>query len=718
VISCPNDIIIICGESTDPDYAGYATAEDNCDPDPTVSYSDIQEDNVITRIWTAMDDEGNVSDPCVQSITVAEAMITSVNPHSAAPGESVTLHIIGENTCFGSGEETHVRLIRDLRIIEGTAIVVTSQTYIEATLAIPTDAPTGLYSVEVEDVGVITVAKENDFMVGEGWAMTIHAEGEYDIYATHAADVTVGVSEQEIVDDAPPNPVDYTVLMTLYRPDNTGPFARDIREDGADGYRWIICINPHGTVPPLAERCATISWNPADLDSDSHYRLIDMGLDGNGDDIVIADMRTTTEYEICGLDQSHYFAMVSWSADYCFDVELTAGWQLVSLPLIPDNNDVTTLFSGYLAAWGYDNVSRQYEQETEFYPCEGYWLKMESDMTVTICGQPLADCINTLDAGWHLVGGTNCLLTPRTDPPECLAAEWGYNTDTETYEQPTEFEPSVGYWVMLNDECDLTLECGSKASRQSSVHLFTQTTDAISRRITLHAVGADLDGARECDVVIGIDSTAHTYWAAPPQPAYSVSMTLYRPDWSGPYYEDIRQTGFDTDHWIIAINPHGNINPPDERSATISWDPSEFGDDFYTLREGFDGTGRVVLEDMSAVTEYEVTGTNGQYYFTLTRISGQAMGMADEGTIVPLTYRLDHCYPNPFNPTTQIEFGIPTASQVKLEIHNITGQMVATMVDGHFEAGNYVIQWNGKDLNGRPVASGIYFYRLQVIYLR
>ena len=35
------------------------------------------------------------------------------------------------------------------------------------------------------------------------------------------------------------------------------------------------------------------------------------------------------------------------------------------------------------------------------------------------------------------------------------------------------------------------------------------------------------------------------------------------------------------------------------------------------------------------------------------------------------------------------------------------------MVDGHFEAGNYVIQWNGKDLNGRPVASGIYFYRLQ-----
>ncbi len=626
----------------------------------------------------------------------------------------MTLHIIGENTCFGSGSETYIRLVRGLTVIEGIDIVVTSPTYAEVTIVIPADSPTGLYDIEVEDVGIITVVKASDFMVGEGWAMTIHAEGEYDIYASHTADVTVGVSEQEIVDDAPPSPVGYTVLMTLYKPDNTGPFIRDIREGGADGYRWIICIDPHGTVPPpVTEGCATMSWDPADLDSDSYYRLIDLGLDGNGNDVVVADMRSTTEYEVCGLDQSHYFAMVSWSAEYCFDVELTAGWQLVSLPLIPDNNEVATLFPGYLAAWGYDDVSRQYEQVTEFYPCEGYWLKMESDMTVTICGQPLADCINALSAGWHLVGGANCHLTPRTDPLECLAAVWGYNTVTKAYEQATEFEPSVGYWVMLNNECDLILECGIKASRWSSVHLFTQTADTPSRRITLRAIGEDLDGTRRCDVVIGVDSIAHTYWAAPSPPAYSVSMTLYQSNWSGPYYEDIRQTGFDTNHWIIAINPHGNINPPDVRSATISWDPSEFGDDFYTLREGFDGTGQVVLEDMSTVTEYEVTGTNGQYYFTLTRISGQATGIAIEGTIVPLTYRLDYCYPNPFNPTTQIEFGIPTANQVKLEIHNITGQKVATLVDRQFEAGNHVIQWDGKDTNGQPVASGIYFYRLQ-----
>ena len=75
---------------------------------------------------------------------------------------------------------------------------------------------------------------------------------------------------------------------------------------------------------------------------------------------------------------------------------------------------------------------------------------------------------------------------------------------------------------------------------------------------------------------------------------------------------------------------------------------------------------------------------------------------------IPVTYGLSQNYPNPFNPTTEISFSLPSASHVKLEVFNVMGQKVATLVDGQCEAGEHVVQWDGRD-----AASGVYFYRLQ-----
>lgn len=69
---------------------------------------------------------------------------------------------------------------------------------------------------------------------------------------------------------------------------------------------------------------------------------------------------------------------------------------------------------------------------------------------------------------------------------------------------------------------------------------------------------------------------------------------------------------------------------------------------------------------------------------------------------------LGNNYPNPFNPSTEISFSIPAASHVKLEVYNIMGQRVTTLVDGQLEAGTHTVQWNASE-----TASGAYFYRLQ-----
>jgi hypothetical protein len=71
-------------------------------------------------------------------------------------------------------------------------------------------------------------------------------------------------------------------------------------------------------------------------------------------------------------------------------------------------------------------------------------------------------------------------------------------------------------------------------------------------------------------------------------------------------------------------------------------------------------------------------------------------------------------YPNPFNPTTSIAFDLKTAAAVTLAIYNTKGQLVRYLHKGDLEAGTNSFVWDGTDLSGRTVASGIYLYRLDL----
>lgn len=79
---------------------------------------------------------------------------------------------------------------------------------------------------------------------------------------------------------------------------------------------------------------------------------------------------------------------------------------------------------------------------------------------------------------------------------------------------------------------------------------------------------------------------------------------------------------------------------------------------------------------------------------------------------LPTEYSLSQNYPNPFNPSTEIAFSLPNASEVKLDIFNIKGQLVKTVVNGKYDAGSYTVEWDSRDERGNQVSSGIYLYRL------
>ncbi|MBI9031630.1 S8 family serine peptidase [bacterium] len=93
--------------------------------------------------------------------------------------------------------------------------------------------------------------------------------------------------------------------------------------------------------------------------------------------------------------------------------------------------------------------------------------------------------------------------------------------------------------------------------------------------------------------------------------------------------------------------------------------------------------------------------------------SYEATTPIDESIIQETPNSLLNNYPNPFNPETTISFSIKEDSHVQLEIFNIKGQKVKTLINSHLPSGNHRITWDGRDNNNNNVTSGIYLYRMK-----
>lgn len=97
------------------------------------------------------------------------------------------------------------------------------------------------------------------------------------------------------------------------------------------------------------------------------------------------------------------------------------------------------------------------------------------------------------------------------------------------------------------------------------------------------------------------------------------------------------------------------------------------------------------------------------------RRGGERTILFEGGPIATPTARLSlsQNYPNPFNPSTEIRFSMPERCFVVLEVIDASGALVARLVEGYREKGAHSVSWNGRDVNGREVGSGVYFYRLR-----
>lgn len=100
------------------------------------------------------------------------------------------------------------------------------------------------------------------------------------------------------------------------------------------------------------------------------------------------------------------------------------------------------------------------------------------------------------------------------------------------------------------------------------------------------------------------------------------------------------------------------------------------------------------------------------YFFMVDDVQVTRITSGEDDLAPVATTKLFNNYPNPFNPETTIRFSIRDASPVTLEVYNVKGQRIRTLVNETKVSGNHEVTWNGKDDNGRNVSSGIYYYKM------
>jgi hypothetical protein len=131
--------------------------------------------------------------------------------------------------------------------------------------------------------------------------------------------------------------------------------------------------------------------------------------------------------------------------------------------------------------------------------------------------------------------------------------------------------------------------------------------------------------------------------------------------------------------------------------------------DLGTTATGIRTTGTFNFAYPTTALSY-TAGTSNQPVGALTWFS-MAVGVQNKQEL-PVDYSVSQNYPNPFNPTTTIKYSIPVSSSVRIDILNSLGQRINTLVNENQNQGQHEVTWNGKNMSGQDVSSGIYLYKI------
>jgi len=372
------------------------------------------------------------------------------------------------------------------------------------------------------------------------------------------------------------------------------------------------------------------------------------------------------------------------------NIMLDEGANLVSFYVLPDDNSVEDMMepltgnisavlsdgtaAQYLDGWGWIGSLTAFEYES------GYWMIMSSadELHLEGCDSPMLSLVYDLEAGANLIsypdpGSADVSEAIPDDVESYFEAiltdgTAAMNTESGWVGSLSSFDGGSGYWVIV--EGDLSFSYNSVDDGFGRV-VYEETLPQGTEFEVLQSSQQAFYFVDQIELLDGAIENGD--WLL----SYNKNVLTGVRQWQGVVI-DVPAMG-------EAYDQNGNIFEGTEGYFQIGDTPT------FKLLKNITGELVQLEGDIDEWTDKGV--------FTISKLT--------EVQPTPDKFGLDSAYPNPFNPTTIISFGLPFDSEISIQVYNLQGRVVETLASGYMQAGNHSVTWNADNFS-----SGVYFVKM------
>ncbi|MDZ7681188.1 MAG: FG-GAP-like repeat-containing protein [Fodinibius sp.] len=511
-------------------------------------------------------------------------------------------------------------------------------------------------------------------------------------------DVTVNKTQPTNVDSIDNS---YTFRLEAFNKNKGGVIARS---DTSSGMAFDNISPPQVQSTEINEQNGErlISWQPTKANDIGKYLVYRAEDDNLGNEPVGASNTTNftlpnsfsgvQNFAIKARDVNNNTGAASslTSAIYPKKVKfkMKSGWNLIGLPV---NASADSIQKALQSASNIYEYSGGYTQVDQLKAGIGYWAKFSQANLRQLQGRPVTKLTLDLKKGWNLISGVGgeLPLTLVQDPDGIIVQNTLYSFD-QAYSQSDTLRPSSGYWLQASAAGTVTFTHPKLVEDQQRS---TSNKSPLAKQ--QHNVRKSFSTITVSD---GEYSRELYFGSSLPKQLDKREFSL--PPMAPGNFFDAR---FSKGTKLIE-KAEGTIKLSRIEGTELSFEinPQNMVEQSYFLiRELADGK---ELAEYKVDAGKKVTLKHSETNAIFVTAVGNSPLIQNE---VPDEFKLKQNYPNPFNPTTQIKYSVAEASQVTLEVFNILGKRVATLINKEQKAGKYQVTFDGANL-----ASGVYLYRL------
>lgn len=403
---------------------------------------------------------------------------------------------------------------------------------------------------------------------------------------------------------------------------------------------------------------------------------------------------------------------------------------LISIPYSFEDSSVATLFKDlgsynaylwrmfgkYSKNEGYKEFPKDF---TRIKRGEGYWLITKEKKKVSLGSTSMPgiaeDFEIKINPGFTMIGNPfpySVSWTNSTVEDSVEKVLWSYTNGV--YDSTTlRMDPFKGYWVFNRGRLPKSIVINAVPVSSSAIPKSGSSEIALGS--SEWKVQLVLSSPHEADAqnYIGVvndalDGWDHADFVKPPS-APSVTTNLSLLNHGEKLSADYRKENPNGHVWDFIVNSTGSVEPLQITANRFGIIPHQFK--LYLI-----DTRRERVYNLGNTAEYSFSLEKKEHSRQFRLIAGTSEFFeqnSDGIPIIPLEYSLSQNFPNPFNPVTTILYTLSHSGVVQLEIFNILGQKIRTMVNSQQPIGTYSVTWDGKDNHGILLSSGIYYYQIQ-----